>query len=307
MLIVAWAAIAWADGCSEALSADLNCNGLDADTEAATDPADPACVWPSQDDYYEYAVLGCAVPVVDHDVDGDGFGSGRFSVDLDGNGVTDGWVTLACDNCPSTGNADQADADCDGIGDPCDNCPNLATPVQTDTDGDGLGDSCDNCYNVKSLDQTDTDGDGVGDVCDDCVSLPDPTQDDFDRDGFGDLCDDCPTVSEPVMIDGDGDGIGDWCDDCPEAANPDQADGDGDAIGDACDNCPDEKNFHQLDGDGDGVGDACEPAATTDTAADDPSEDPVSPTPRACGCGAGQTSSLLPLLGLLPFLRRRRR
>src|SRR5918992_319450 len=43
--------------------------------------------------------------------------------DADGDGVSD-----SIDNCPSTGNADQADADADGLGDACD----------SDRDGDGV-------------------------------------------------------------------------------------------------------------------------------------------------------------------------
>ncbi|MBD3258167.1 HYR domain-containing protein [candidate division GN15 bacterium] len=115
------------------------------------------------------------------------------------------------DNCPAVGNADQADADGDGIGDLCDEC--------TDLDGDGFGDpgfpasTCgeDNCPAVGNPGQDDADGDRSGDLCDPCT--------DTDGDGFGDpgfAANQCPA------------------DNCPQDHNPDQADADGDGIGDAC-------------------------------------------------------------------------
>jgi hypothetical protein len=58
--------------------------------------------------------------------------------DLDGDGAGD-----ACDNCPNTPNADQADSDGDGIGDLCDNCPDIPNADQADGDGNGVGDACD--------------------------------------------------------------------------------------------------------------------------------------------------------------------
>lgn len=65
----------------------------------------------------------------------------------DGDGSSDaclGGNTAACDdNCPGVPNADQADADSDGVGDVCDICPADADTDQRDGDADGLGDACD--------------------------------------------------------------------------------------------------------------------------------------------------------------------
>jgi hypothetical protein len=36
----------------------------------------------------------------------------------------------ACDNCPTTANTGQEDADGDGVGTACDNCPNIPNPTQ---------------------------------------------------------------------------------------------------------------------------------------------------------------------------------
>jgi sugar lactone lactonase YvrE len=78
--------------------------------------------------------------------------------DADGDGVC-GDV----DNCSTTVNADQADADADGAGDACDACPADAT---NDADGDGLCRLADNCPFVANPDQADADADGLGDACD---------------------------------------------------------------------------------------------------------------------------------------------
>ena len=183
-------------------------------------------------------------------------------IDTDGDGVPD-----SSDNCPGAANADQADADGDGLGDACDpdtdgdgvanasdNCPSVANSGQVDIDGDGLGDACDPL--------TDSDGDGIGDSADNCPSVANIDQADADDDGLGDACD----------PDTDGDGVVNGADNCPAIANADQADADGDGTGDACDpdtdgdgvlsgadNCPSVANADQADADGDGFGDACDP------------------------------------------------
>ncbi len=69
-------------------------------------------------------------------------------------GIGDG-VGDACDNCPATANANQANGDSDGFGDACDNCPAASNPGQEDCDIDGVGDAC----------EADCNADGVPDEC----------------------------------------------------------------------------------------------------------------------------------------------
>jgi hypothetical protein len=71
--------------------------------------------------------------------------------DSDGDGDPD-----AGDNCPTTPNADQADADGDGLGNAC----------EPDTDGDGAWDDIDNCKTTWNAHQIDQDHDGKGESCD---------------------------------------------------------------------------------------------------------------------------------------------
>jgi hypothetical protein len=76
--------------------------------------------------------------------------SGYVIADYDGDGIPD-----VRDNCVSTANADQLDADGNGRGDACD-----------DFDRDGIINSLDNCPNAPNWSQEDSDGDGLGDDCD---------------------------------------------------------------------------------------------------------------------------------------------
>jgi Ca2+-binding RTX toxin-like protein/streptogramin lyase len=77
---------------------------------------------------------------------------GLEAPDEDEDGVSD-----AVDNCPATANADQEDADGDGVGDAC--------QVEADSDEDGVADEVDNCPEDVNPLQEDADENGVGDAC----------------------------------------------------------------------------------------------------------------------------------------------
>lgn len=78
-------------------------------------------------------------------------------IDTDGDGVSD-----TVDNCPAVSNANQADANNNGIGDACEQA--------SDIDGDGVSDTVDNCPVVSNANQADADNNGIGDACDDPIA-----------------------------------------------------------------------------------------------------------------------------------------
>jgi hypothetical protein len=117
---------------------------------------------------------------------------------------------------------DPLDFDLDGVLDVADNCVSTANPLQEDADADGIGDVCD-----SAPDNPDEDADLVVDGVDNCPGYFNPFQEDTDGDGGGDACD-------PSNIDTDADGIMNDVDNCMLVTNADQLDTDADGVGDAC-------------------------------------------------------------------------
>jgi hypothetical protein len=220
----------------------------------------------------------------------------RFALlDADSDGVPD-----ATDNCITTPNADQANADGDALGDACDGCPADAAKTapgvcgcgvpDTDSDGDTTPDCIDGCPNDPAktapgacgcgTPDTDGDHDGFADCIDACPTDPNKTgpgvcgcghaDSDSDGDGVADCIDNCPSVANADQADADGDSLGDACDACPNDANNDA---DHDGVCGNVDNCPNVANADQADADGDGLGNACD--ACPNDAANDADHDGI--------------------------------
>lgn len=115
--------------------------------------------------------------VCDDDDDDDGILDDGDDSGVEGDApCVDGDTTDCDDNCPLNDNADQADADADGVGTVCDLDDTTAgTPAtDLDSDGDTIPDAADNCPADANAGtpQVDTDLDGYGDACDENPGLP---------------------------------------------------------------------------------------------------------------------------------------
>jgi hypothetical protein len=110
--------------------------------------------------------------------------------DPPGTSHTENFSLLARGDCHATGDTSLLpDADDDGVTDIDDNCAAVPNANQADADGNGVGDAC--------QPPPDQDGDGVPDGSDNCVATFNQDQADADRDGVGDACD--PPPPPPVV------------------------------------------------------------------------------------------------------------
>lgn len=191
--------------------------------------------------------------------------------DKDGDGVAD-----SKDNCPSTKNADQADADKDGKGDVCDTKASGSGNSGSGSDGGTTVTSSDSNSNSTSGDSSSGGGNaGGGSTGNEAPAV------DTDQDGVADTSDNCPSVANATQVNQDGDALGDVCDD----------DQDGDSVANATDNCATTANANQTDTDGDTQGDACDTDDDNDGVADTTDNCPLVANPNQAD-NASPTSSI---------------
>jgi len=78
------------------------------------------------------------------------------------------------DNCPDKANANQSDANSNGVGDVCENVDFSYTPPPPpkNEDNDAFQDDIDKCPGFANTSNADRDNDGVGDECDACPDQP---------------------------------------------------------------------------------------------------------------------------------------
>ena len=216
------------------------------------------------------------------DKDADGFsniqeyenGSDPTLSDSDSDGITDG-----NDNCPFTGNADQADSDNDGIGDVCD--------PDTDNDNDGMSDAWENWYELDTSvndANEDKDADGYSNMREfEADTMPNDPEDypdesgpvDTDGDGVIDSEDAFP--NDPAeQLDTDGDGTGNNAD----------TDDDNDTVNDDHDAFPTDP-AEQTDTDGDGTGNNADTDDDNDSVTDDLDAFPTDPAEQTDTDGDG--------------------